>query len=280
MAINLEKFTKSQEVVVPIVRRRGYYKGRKFRLNAPDGWYLISLGNKVKRLRRATPVEIVKTAKGIGVFRGYPYGAELIPLNFSDARFRYDYAESIPVHFMSIKPWVIVKCTVWNKELYYLEVDKKANYAVLNSVRKRFESEGDLSDLKGVTPELRYLYILYSLQRDNWRAEQLLSKLKLEEEEKEKRREQFKHTFSQRIKAIIEAAGGHLKQFYPKGESDFIVVWTAGSQTLKTLITRGLKVKDLGYCASGEDKKHSLSSAVAQAQLYQKDEGSVYITRE
>jgi len=280
MSIDLAKFSGSVEAVVPILRGRGWYKGRRFQLRAPNGWYLASLGSRVQKLRRATPIEIRKATKNLETLRGYSYGAEIIPLNFSDVKFRYGFAESVPVHFLEAQPWTIVKCVNWHKEPIFIEVDRRASYKVLNEVRKRFEEERDLSELKGVTPELRYLYILHSLQRDNFRAGAALEKLKLAEAEREKRAEQFKQTFSQRIKSIIENAGGHLKQFYLRGESNLIVVWEVGGQTLKTLIDPDMKVQDLGYCT--EDKKqskHSLTSAVLLAETFQK-EGSLFITRE
>lgn len=279
MNIELERFTNKKEVVAPIYRRQGEYERRKFTLNKDNGWYRISLGNEVKALRQATPLEIRKAVEDKEIIRGYSYGRELIPLNFETGRFKYGYAQSIPVRFMQAQPWTISKAVMWEGNPYYLEMDRSADYSVLRKVREKFESDSNILELKGVTPELRYLFILYSLQKDNLSLREELERLEISEEEKEKRLEEFELNFGQRIEQVVENAGGRFKRYYESG-NNLIVIWKVGSQTVKTLIDKRFKVMDLGYCASGEDRRHSLSSAIAQAQLYQENSGSVYITRE
>lgn len=149
----------------------------------------------------------------------------------------------------------------------------------MNEVKARFEKNQSLDKLKGITPEMRYLFIVLSLQRDNFRALQELKKLKLSEIEKAKRIEEFNKTLPGRLLQTIEGAGGKLVRFNIQGKDKIVVVWKVGDQTVNSLINLDFRILEAGYCLEGEDKKHSLSSAVTLAQSFQ-EERPLYITRE
>ena len=78
----------------------------------------------------------------------------------------------------------------------------------------------------------------------------------------------------------IEDAGGHLLRWTRQSENRISIVWRIGNQTVHSLINNNFRILDAGYCLSGEDKHHSVSSLISLAGIFQKEEGSLYITRE
>ena len=103
--------------------------------------------------------------------------------------------------------------------------------------------------------------------------------MKLAEKEREKLLKEFRKTFSGRLGKIIEDVGGRLVRFVKKGKDQVLVVWKVGGQQIKTVIENNLHVVDAGFCLENEDSKHSLSSLIALAQIFQEDE-PLYVMRE
>jgi len=284
--IDLSRFNKKEIATVPVISGSTQFRKRKifFRLESKykpiDGWYRVELSDCIGFPKNADEIDIKKALGKLPSIQGYSFGDEVVPLHFDSAGFKYGLSESIPVHFMKAPLWSISKIRRWESgDWLFDSLDAKADICPLLEVRKRFEKDQDIKDLKGITPELRYYFIIMRFQKNGLRQIADLEKLKLTKQEREKRLKDFQNTLSGRLEKTIADAGGHLDMFKRRGE-DLIVDWSVGGQKFNSLIRAdSLKIRELGYCASGEDRRHSMTSAVLLAQEYQKD-GSIYITRE
>lgn len=280
--IDLNRFKKKEIIALPIISNRSQYRKRKIILlnKLTNGWYKIELNEDPKILNPADEIDIRKVLQRLPQIQGYSFGDEVVPLHFDSANFKYDLTESISVYFMKAPLWSISKIRRWeNGKWFFDSLDAKADVSALFEVKKRFDKEQDLIDLKGITPELRYYFIIMQLQRRSLKQIVDLERLKLSKAEREKRLRDFQKTLAGRLEKIITDAGGHLHMFKKRGE-DLIVIWSAGEEKFNSVIKANtFGIRELGFCASGEDKLHSMSSAVLLAKEYQK-ERSIYTTRE
>ena len=280
--IDLERFTNPIKAIVPIIQRRGVYKGRRFCLNVKDGWYEVEIGNKVRLLNPAGAIEVDKLLNRFPIIGGYTLADSIIPFNFNSVKFKYGYTETIPVNFIKSELWDVIRVAVLPSSYpYYIDIDYSFDTSIVEAVKARFEAEKSLEGIKGVTPELRYMYLLLRLQRDNFRALKELERLKLSQAEKRKRLAEFHETLPGRILKTIEDAGGKLIRFHKQGSDKLVIIWKVGGQKVNSLVNLDFRILEAGFCLEGEDKKHSLSSIIPLAQTFQQDqEGDLYITRE
>lgn len=281
MAIDLERFSRPIDVAVPIINNYGVFRGRRFKIEAEDGWYKVELGNQAKILRKATDIEIDTALDKMEIIEGYTIANSLVPLNWDSVKFRFGYNETIPVMFMRAELWDIIQVARWDdKRLYYKDLSYNRDTSVVQKVKERFEAEASLDNIKGVSPELRYIFILLCLQRDNYRALEKLKKLKLSEAEKEKRLKEFQATLAGRLLKTVNDAGGKLVRWHRQGPDKIVVIWKCGGQRVNSLINLNFRILEAGYCLEHEDRKHSLSSIIPLAKIFQEEEGPLYITRE
>jgi len=284
-AIDLEKFTEEKTAVLPMISGWGKYKGRIVgrKLASPpffeDGWYKFQLGNTIKYKGKPTPLEIEEALEKVKKYRGLALGEEIVPWNFENL-FRKGQGETIKVHFLDQPAWEIVKFVEWEDGRFYsVGVDYSADRSTLNQVKEAFEKEKEIGEIKGITPEIRYYFLLLSLQRQSFRQFKELEKLKLSQAEREKRIEEFRKTFAGRLQHSIKQAGGKLVRFTQRGTDKFTVVWKIGKQTIKSIIKNDMRIYDAGFCLSNE-RKQTMGSLAVLARTFQKEEGSLYITRE
>lgn len=279
--IDLARFSKLIDVITPIVNKKGVYKGRHLKVNLTDGWYKIRLGDKIKVLEKADEIEVDDMLNQLPSVRGYTLGASIIPLNFDSIKFKYGYTETIPVQFIRSELWdVVVTRRHEDSCLYYQDLDYAFDNSVVLQVKERFETEKSLEGIKGLNPELRYLYLILCLQRDNYRALIELEKLKISEAEKKKRLEEFNQTLAGRLLKAITDADCKLIRFHRQGNDKLVVIWSSGGQRINSLIDLNLRVIEGGFCLSGQDKFHSIQSLALLSKMFEKEEGSLYLTRE
>lgn len=273
--INLEKFALVKQVVMPIVDGWGQIESRKIYKGVENGWYLVDLSGNASVLRSATPLEVSRALLNQKVTRVYTLGTEGIPVNF-DNLLKQGLGEAIDINFLNLQPFEVAKAIRWeDKRWYFYEADSRFNRTLLSELRQRFNEDKPLDSIKDLTPELRYYWLLLNLQRQSYREFQELERLKLSQGERNKRIKEFQSSFTGRLQTVIEQAGGKLVKFY-KYRTGYIVHWKIGSQVVKSTIRDNMRIINLGFCASGQDKRHSLSSAIQLAKMY----GNLYITRE
>lgn len=247
----------------------------------PSEWYRVSLGIETKILRRATALERRKALLGVAssrVFTVLLLGTEGIATN-TDIFYKRGLTESIQVQFANEPLFTTAKVVQWEDgRFYFFETILPRNREVVRGVKERFEQEQDLLGLRGVTPELRYYYLLANLQRQSYRAAEEIERLTLSRAEKDRRIREFQSTFAGRIKESIERAGASLVK-YSKYGSGWLVEWVIDGQHIKSIIHDDLRLISAGFCLSGDDKRHTLNSIVNLARLFRR-ESFLNITRE
>lgn len=277
--LDLEKFSKETKVTVPIVHGYGQKNGRMiYSPGTPDNWYIISLGDKTKVERPATRLEIIKEAENYKQYQVYALGTEGVPVNF-DMFYRLGLKEAEEIYFLSL-PIFSTSNVILHEDgrLYFVEEILPKNRAVLTSVRESFNKNETIKEIKGVTPEIRYYYLVLNLQRESQRALEELKNIQLKEEEYQKRLAEFKATFGGRLEEAIKQAGGQLIR-YSKIGTNYLIEWKIGNQIVKSTIRDDLRIISAGFCLSGDDRKHTMNSIVHLAKMFRTD-APLYITRE
>ena len=281
MIIDLKRFTKEKDVICPIVDRWGSYDGRKLKFNVKSGWYSIKLGNKAKINRLATPLEIEKTLKNEKSYIGYPIGEEFIPSNFDSLR-RQGKSESIRYRLgnASQRLFIPARISALSDGRFYFYKDEPGHQReTLQAIKDCFDRKEGIKSIKGVTPEQRLLFILARLYQNSYEAFQELERTKLEAGARRRALEKFKLDFGLSLRNVISESGGTYKS-HIKRNNGYLVEWEVGGQIIKSHLNDDMRIINAGFCLSGEDQKHSMSSLSLLAQIFQREEGSLYITRE
>lgn len=275
--IDLSRFAKPTEAVAPIIDGTGRIHTRKIKTNVPDGWYLLSLGDKIGVIRAATTLEIDQAMRPYKPFRVYALGPEGVPLNF-DQFFRKGLGETVRVHFLDLQPFELAYVVQWEDgRVYFKESSARFDRAMVTKAKEAFEKDEHMPT-SGITPELRYYWVILSLQRQSFREAEELERLKLSEAERQKRIAEFQSTIAGRIQSTVEMAGGEMVSFVRQG-NNYLVHWKTGNQIVKSTIRDDLRIMDAGFCLSGDDRRHTLASIVQLAKLFQ-NRAPLYITRE
>ena len=277
--IDLNRFSEPIEAIMPVVNGWGVFGSRKiWNPILEDSWYLTNLADRALVTRPATPLEVEKVMQKQKAIRGYVLGNEIIPVNFDNFQ-RKGLGEAVTVQFLALSVFEVAKVIQWeDNRFYFYEADPKFDRSIINQVKSAFDKEEPITNIKGLTPELRYYYMLLNLQRQSYREFQELEKLKLSEAEREKRIKEFQNSFSGRLQETVEDVGGKLIKFV-KYRTGWTVTWKLGNQTVKSNIRDDMRIMSLGFCASGADRKHTLSSAILLAKMFQRD-NPLNITRE
>lgn len=148
---------------------------------------------------------------------------------------------------------------------------------VLRTVKEAFENNNELRGMLGVTPEIRYYFLLLSLQKQAFEEVSKLGEFAITEKEKEKRIKEFYGNFGNRLKATIKKAGGTYVS-HEKRAQGYLVEWEVGGQLVKSIIRDDMRIVSAGFCLSGDDKRHSMGSLINLAKLFQ-EEDPLYIVR-
>jgi len=276
--IDLTRFIQEHEVTMSIVDGWGKYGSRRVEKRVKNGWYRVGIGSDVSIKRKATLVEIDQELKHGKLLTGFAYGEEIVPVNFQNL-FSRGFGETVKVEFLDQLPWTAVHFVQREDErFYYVDVDF-GFHRTLVRLQKLFEAGQTLLNEKGVSPEARYLWLLMSLERDTWKHLQELEALKLSEKEKKKRAGEFKLNFGERIRVVVEQAGGVFISATKQANNRYLVTWKSGRQTVKSVVHENLRVEHAGYCLSNFDKHHSLQSLISLSKIYIEDSGSLYLTR-
>lgn len=297
MVIDFSRFVKDKIIVAPVIDGWGKFEGRKFDFpNTKDGWYQITLGNISKIERPASPLEVYKTLKNKKHYLVFAYGDEGIPINFDNFK-QLGLGETVRVNFFTLPLFSVGKVVLWDDGRFvYFDVENRIHHEILGTLRqslepatkessvgkgKKVDDGGRLwSRLKGITPEMGYYTLLVNLTTQAFREVEKLDKLVLSPEEKEKRVKQFANTLEGRLKKIIEDSGGEFIDYKQSRGKSLLVTWKIGDQTVKSQIEGDtFQIISAGFCLSGDDRRHNISSLPLLAREFQKDL-PLYITRE
>ena len=223
----------------------------------------------------------IKKLSKLPILRGVAYGNNIIPLNFNSAKF-LGYSDVIPVEFMNAHLGMVVIVRQWeNGMLLFHEVDiGSIHQFMFVGIKERVDRSEKLDHNfnKGITPEMRYFYLLMMLDKQHIEEWKNLDQLELTKREREKRIKKFQESFAGRLQKSIKDAGGTLVKFNKRGQS-VDVTWKVDGQLFHSTIQQDFKMLELGFCAEGHDKDHSIASAIILAKQFI-EEDLIHITRE
>lgn len=256
MAIDFSRFTQSITAIVPVFEQSFSYRKKQYSIDCTDGWWEVELsGNTAKALSLQYMPSIEHTAKG------FTFNNFLIFNNMDVAKRLYGLPPQVPLRLNSSGTFAAVLVYVWEDGCVYFVGPDYSDVSVY-AVKNLYEQEKTLETVKGITPELRILYLNHTLGRNA-----LQKKISAQD-------------FGGRLKTLFANAGAALLEY---STSDVWVEakWTlaGGGYTYNSVLHKEtLAVRELGYCASGDDKRHNITSMVLTAKDYE-DEGLTYITR-
>lgn len=269
--IDLNKFTQPVYTTVPIIENTFVYNRKKYNVYVPvNGWYDVVLrGNDVDIIKIAIPE--MHSFKNI--ISGYVYNNKLIFHNFDEAKRRFGYEIYTDLYFNTLTTFNPVQAVVWedNKCYFY-----KPNYTqvFIYELRNYITEDGniDITGLSGVTPEQKTLLLFHAIELQNQKKlqEQLAYQEKIEE---------LKQSIEGRLFIAFNQVGAKIEKYQLRNNM-IEVEWKIKGATkiFNSLIDENFKVIEAGYCMSGDDKQHSVSSLVLTAQDYEED-NAIFQTR-
>lgn len=282
MTINLNRFVGTTEAVVPLIDNWGKLNGRRIELQAEDGWYKVRLDSQATIIKKASPLEIRRTLEPMKKLMVYGLGGEGVPVNFDNFKKR-GYQESISVHFMGGQPFDVLEIVLWEDgRFYFYGVNQRHQRELVRGVKEAYQARRILPDLRGVTPEIRYAFMLGHLQRESYESVESILKeggLAISGPQRDRITIQLQSSFSNVLKSAITKAGGTYVGHHKLNQSTYAVDWRVGGQLVKSHINADLRIISAGFCLSGDDKRHSMNSIIGLAKTFQENR-PLYITRE
>lgn len=270
MKIDLSNLASPKNEIVPVKDNSFQFHKKKYHIEVNNGWWLVSIqGNK------ATPVEqyyFVGDEKKFSLVSGYTYGNQIIFKNFDVSRRNWGLNLSAPLHFNSSDTFSSIKAVVWENGQFFYAFQDYSDLKIFD-VKMAYGNEQSLEGLKGITPELRTLYLFHEFERNQLKE---MLKQKAEAEEHEKMMQEIPY----RLKITLERAGASLIGYSQSGDR-LIVDWTlqGGSHQYNSVIdSKTWMVRECGFCCSSDDQRHNLTSMIKTAEIYE-EQDVIFITR-
>jgi hypothetical protein len=281
MTIDLDRFARAQEVIVPIVDNWGKFQGRRIEIRTEDGWYKLELGNKAKIIKKASALEVEKTLRPLKKLMVYALAGEGVPINFDNFKKR-GYSEAEPINFINAQPFDVVEVVEWEDDrLYYYGVNQRHQREVVRGVKESYQDKRSLPILSGLTPEIRYAFLLGNLQKESFAIVEAmgLDFANVSSEQRDRVSEALKHSFAHVLESSITKAGGKYIGHSQLNKDTYLVEWEVDGDVIKSHIHTDLRIVSAGFCLSGYDRLHTMNSIVNLAKHYQEEE-YLNITRE
>ena len=276
--LNLSKYSNEFKVVAPVINKRCVYNRKVYHVDVDDGWYECIIKDNIVLEISPSSYLLANFTADCGVYPGYYYKNGMFVFgNFDTAR-RY-FSNRIFTQVCgaeNIEPFTPIKVCAWyNEPLIFTDVDYSNNtfYSVISNV----DDLKNISDVKGITPELRYMYNMHII-------EMVAQEQLLKEAQKKVEEASFAKTLEGRLVQAFNISGATLQSFTQnkqRGSDTVNVIWSyeGSGYTFNSVLDSGtLQVIEAGYCLSGHDSEHTAISIVKLAQTYERS-GDIYITR-
>jgi len=268
--LNLEKLDNPKTRIVPLLGNSFQLNKKKYNLIGDDGWYIVSTQGNTANI--VEPFVWSGDEPGQDFILGYTHNNIIIFQNFDVAKRKWGFGFTSGLYFNSLETFSAVKSVVWEDGNVYYVTPSYTDCKVYE-VKDCFEKEENVRAVKGLTPELRTLFLFHSLERDNIR-------MVLAEKEKKESEERLMQQLPYRLKISFERAGAEMLNFSQSGNR-IIVDWkfSDGDHKFNSVIdSRTFMVVEAGYCMSGADKKFNITGLVKTAEEYEEN-SLIYITR-
>lgn len=276
--IDFEKFTMIQTFVAPVLNHKCQCNRKKYTVDSEDGWYRITV--KGNFIVERIPISIeMENFPAKSIIKGYTYGNKIVFQNFDVAKRKAGTDVMAPLNFNQSATFSSIEAIIWeDKHIYYY----RPNYAdvAIYEIKSHFDSEEDIRNVKGVSPELRTLYLFHDIERQQLQELQKAIQREAEQKQREKEMEQFKQTLQGKLIATFNRAGAQVLS-YSVLRDTIIVDWKLleSNQTFNSVIElETFRIKEAGFCLSGSDRDHSAQSMILLAQDYE-EQGLIYKTR-
>lgn len=269
MGIDFENLAKPRQVTVPVLNRSFQLDRKRYSIDSADGWFRVEIaGNKASALFEDS-TDLIPSSK---ITSGYTHNNTIVFWNFDVARRKFGFGPIRDLHFNRSGTFESIYAVVWE--------DKKVYYAnpIYNDIRgwevsQAFEENKPLDQVKGVTPELRMVYLHHLLEREQ--------QLKLAAEAKAKEdHERMIRDIPYRLAVNFQRAGAELISHSISGNR-IIADWRipgSDNEYNSVIDSRTWMIVEAGYCMTQDDKRHNITSMVKLAEDYE-DRGLTYITR-
>jgi len=271
--IDFAELARPKEHVVPVLNRSFVLHKKRYTVDTEDGWTLVCVENNRAVCLGPYVWERVKDPA-----YGYTLARQLVFANGDVAKRKWGLPLSVPLHFNVQDTFSSVRVIIWEDgKAYYVE----PNYSdlLIYDVKSAYDEECHLP-CKGVTPELRTLFLFHLLERERIRAilEEVRQTAAAEVAAAQHRERTSQLPF--RLSLMFERAGATVSNFTVNADS-IVVDWQVPGSSYKyntVLDARTLKVREAGYCMSNDDKRHNITSLVLTAKDYDED-GLIHLTR-
>jgi len=272
MSIDFNKFVGPKEVIVPIVDGCFQYNRKKYTMCDAHiyGWYKVKLnGNECGCIEGVSPEIEFPKAKTI---KGYTYNNNLIFQNFDVGKRKLGIDMMTVLHFNTAPTFSAVKAILWEDNcLYYYSVNYED--AFIYDVKSEFDNDRSIIEKKGVTPELKTLYLFHSLEKEAIRKadEKVIYDKKVKE---------WAESLPGRLALAFGNVGSKVLEYSITGNRLF-VDWQleeTGRTYNSVLDASTFQTIEAGFCTSGGDRKFNVTSMVLTAKEYER-ERVTYITR-
>ena len=263
--INLNKFIQPKQIIAPVLNGHFPYERKRYTVSSPDGWSLIELSSNSAKLIRPVLAEIELVVPSKNTIKGYTYNNNIVFQNFDVAKRKTKFDVMAPLHLNSSPTFSSIEAVIWEDSKLYFYRPNYSDFKISEVSRNCLsDGSGDTVGLKGVTPELKTVFLFHSIERQN------IQKL-LEEAKKKEKEEEFKKSIPGKLFWSFQAVGAKVLNYTQEGKR-IVVDWSLGSQEFNSVIdTDTFRIVESGFCMSGDDKRHSISSMILTAKDYQKD---------
>jgi hypothetical protein len=268
MKINFEALASAREVTVPIKDKTFRFENRYYSTSAEDGWWKVRIkGNSAEAIEETIPA-----ISEIDLVRGYTYNNNIVFENFDVAKRKWKAGLQCELNLNRAGSFEYVRAAVWeNKRVYFVEA--LYGYPLVMDLKLMCDEGLTLEHAKGVTPELRTVYLFHALEKESQR--------KIAEETKKKEdHERMMRDIPYRLAMTFQRSGAELVRHQLTG-SRIICDWKIPGSEFEynsVIDSRTWMVVEAGYCMSHDDKRHNITSMVKTAEDYE-DRGLTYITR-
>lgn len=265
--IDFNSLVKPFRVTVPVLGNQFLFNKKSYRLRCRDGWFEVEIsGNRVHPIQQAVP------QGKYNFVQGFTHNNQIIFQNFDVAKRKYRLSMRAPLHFNQSQTFEAIRAIVWeDRQVYWVEPDYSSVQVFVT--KDIYDREGTLEGEKGVTPELRSLFLFHSLERDQLKA------LAVEAQQKEDH-EKMMNDLPSRLRFTFQRAGAEFLSYSLSGNR-IIVDWKVSDSPFKynsVLDSQTFMVLEAGYCMSGDDRRHNITSMVKTAEDYEQRD-LTYITR-
>lgn len=271
MVLDLEKLAQPFSALVPIVRKSFLLGGKRYSVNSEDGWFIVKIqGNRGKVLSEGRDsVQDLKDQGALDIVQGYTHNNTVVFANADVAKRKWGFGLQAPLYFNQEQTFSAIEVVVWGDDRCYYSGPNYQDTAAL-TIRDLETLDGQ----KGITPELRSVFLFHALEREQ--ARQIAEAL-----QKKQAEEELMRSIPGRLAVTFKRAGAELISHSMTGHR-IIVNWRipGNSHEYNSVLNSSTwMVEEAGYCMTRDDKRHNITSLVKTAEDYE-ERGLTYITRD